>query len=238
MAKKILNFDVIIQARIGSSRLRGKVLKKISNIPVLEILMKRLKKSKLISRIIIATTKKKEDDKIVNFCRKKNYLYFRGPESNVLKRYFLTASHFNCKNIVRITADCPLIEAKMIDNMILKFRSEKKIHYLSNINPPSYPDGFDIEIFTFFILSYFNKKKVNNYEKEHVTICMKKSRFKKKNISYKKDLSNIRLTLDYKKDLFQLKKIIKYFDNNIYISSKKILELVNNKKKFKSVINN
>ena len=126
----------------------------------------------------------------------------------------------------------------MIDNMILKFRSEKKIHYLSNIIPPSYPDGFDIEIFTYFILNYFNKKKVNNYEKEHVTICMKKSRFKKKNISYKKDLSNIRLTIDYKKDLFQLKKIIKYFDNDIYISSKKILELVNNKKKFKSVINN
>jgi len=219
-------FAVIIQARMGSTRLKGKILFKIKNKSFLEILINRLKKSKKISKIIIATTNKYQDNRIISFCKKKNIDYFRGPEKNVLKRYFLASKKFNVKNIIRITSDCPLADHVLIDNFIGKFNSNRNLHYLSNINPPTFPNGFDVEIFTFKILNYFNKQKLSNYEKEHVTIKMKSSKFKKVNIKNKIDLSKFRVTLDDKKDLIFFKKLFKFLDYDYNISFKKILNLI------------
>ena len=219
-------YAVIIQARMGSTRLKGKVLIQIKNKSFLEILINRLKKSNKISKIIIATTNKHIDNKIINFCKKKNIDYFRGPEKNVLKRYYFAAKKFNVKNIIRITSDCPLADPVLIDNFVKKFEYKKNLHYLSNINPPTFPNGFDVEIFTFKILKYFYEQKLTDYEKEHVTIKMKNSKFEKVNVKNKKDLSKFRVTLDDKKDLFFFKKLFKFLNYDYNISFKKILNLI------------
>ena len=225
-------FVVILQARMGSTRLKGKILKRINNKSILEILILRLKRSKKVSNIVVATTKQKQDDKIVDFCKNNNIDYFRGPEKNVLKRYYLTSKKFKIKNIVRITSDCPLVDPGLIDNFISKFQRKKNLQYLSNVNPPTFPNGFDIEVFTFKILKYFYNKKLSSYEKEHVTVKMKKSKFKKFNVLNNVDLSKFRVTIDDKKDYFFFKNLFRHFDYNYNVKFDKIINLICNKPTF------
>ena len=137
----------LIQARMGSKRLPNKVLQKINKRPILDIMIARLKNSKQIEKIIVCTTNKKEDDRIVNFCKKNNINYFRGASQNVMSRYYNAAKKFNIKTIVRLTADCPLIDAKIIDKMLVHYK-KIKVDYLANTNPPensTFPDGTDVE---------------------------------------------------------------------------------------------
>ena len=110
-----MKFDVVIQARMGSNRMHGKVLKIYKNFSILDILIKRVKKLNLINKIIVSTTIKKKDDKIVAFLQKNKILYFRGSEKNVLSRYYKTAVKFKLKNIVRLTSDCPLIDINTLE---------------------------------------------------------------------------------------------------------------------------
>ena len=133
-----MSFTAIIQARTNSSRLPNKVLLNYKNLTPLSILIKRLKKSKYLKKIIIATTKKKNDDKIVKYCKENKILSFRGDENNVLKRYYLAAKKFKIKKIVRITSDCPLIDYRILDQMIKIFKKKELIimqmlfHYPAN----------------------------------------------------------------------------------------------------------
>jgi len=227
-----MNFDTIIQARMNSSRLPNKVLLNYKNLTPLFVLIKRLKKSRYLKRIIIATTKKKSDDKIVKFCKENKIFFFRGDENNVLKRYYLAAKKFKVKRIIRITSDCPLIDYRLLDKMIKNF-TKKKIDYYSNCLPLPcrYPDGMDIEIFTFKTLQKTFNKAILPSEKEHVTNYMwGKNNFKiaKKNI--KENLSNYRFTIDYKKDFTFFCKIIDNFGKN-KINSISMKELINFTKK-------
>ena len=132
----------IIQARYNSTRFPGKVLKKINNTTILEILIKRLSKSKYISKIIVACSKNEKDKAILNICKKLGINYFIGSENDVLDRFYKAAKKYKGKNIVRITADCPLLDCKIIDDVISNFFL-KKVVYASNINPPTFPDGLD-----------------------------------------------------------------------------------------------
>ncbi len=239
-----MSFAAIIQARMNSSRLPNKVLLNYKNLSPLSILIKRLGKSKYLKKIIIATTTSKKDNKIVNFCKKNKVSFFRGDENNVLQRYYLAAKKFKVKKIIRITSDCPLIDFRILDQMIKNFK-KKKIDYYSNAYPlPSrYPDGMDIEIFTYRTLKKTYKKAILPSEKEHVTNYMwKKNNFKiaKKNI--KEDLSNYRFTIDYKKDYIFLCKVIDSFGkdkiNSISMKdlinfTKKNLDLISYQKKIK-----
>jgi spore coat polysaccharide biosynthesis protein SpsF len=227
-----MSFAAIIQARMNSSRLPNKILLNYKNLSPLSILIKRLDKSKYLKKIIIATTTKKKDDKIVDFCKENKVSFFRGNENNVLQRYYLAAKKFKVKKIIRITSDCPLIDFRILDQMIKNFK-KKKIDYYSNAYPLPcrYPDGMDIEIFTFKTLEKTFKKAALPSEKEHVTNYMwGKNNFKiaKKNI--KEDLSNYRFTIDYKKDFIFLCKIIDSFGRN-KISSISMKELINFTKK-------
>ena len=111
--------DCIIQARMGSSRLPGKVMMKIdSKNSVLDLIINQLKYSKFLENIIIATTSKTEDDVIEKFCLKNSLRCFRGSEKDVLDRYYQCAKKFNLKHIIRITADCPLIDPEIVDKVI------------------------------------------------------------------------------------------------------------------------
>ena len=217
----------IIQARTNSVRLPNKIFYKINGIPLIEILYKRLKKSKELDMIVIATTKNSK--KLIHFLKKKKIKYFIGSENNVLNRYYKTAKKFEADTIVRITADGVLADPKLIDEFIRKF-NKKKIDYLSNQQPTSYPDGLDIEIFNFESLKYANFHAKKEYDKEHVTSFLQNNKnLKKYNITHKVNLSQIRLTLDELEDYETLKDIFKFFKSNIYFGWKKIVSSIQKK---------
>jgi len=122
-----MQFSIIIQARLGSTRLSGKILKNYKNYNLLNVLIKRLKRSKKVKDIIIVTTRLKEDDKIVKFCQSNSIKFFRGSENNVLNRYYNASKKYNVKNIIRITSDCPLIDPIILDKMIIEFKKKSWI---------------------------------------------------------------------------------------------------------------
>ena len=133
----------IVQARMGSSRLPGKVMMKIQGIPMIEILLKRLSSSKLINQIIVATTEEEDDHTLYEYLINSGYKCEKGNTNNVLERYLNVAEKYEADVIVRITGDCPLIDPSLVDKVIKEF-IEKKVDYASNTNPPTYPFGLDI----------------------------------------------------------------------------------------------
>ena len=222
----------IVQARYSSIRLPGKVVKKINKKTILEILIKRLSKSKYISKIIVACSSNILDKEIINVCKKIGIDYFVGSETNVLHRFYNAAKKYKGKNILRITGDCPLTDHKIVDLVINNFFS-KKVNFASNVNPPTFPDGLDVEIFKFKALEdAFNKAK-SSYDKEHVTpYIIKNKKYSKFNIENLDDLSWLRLTLDGQKDFQIIEKIIKYFKKKTYFDLKYILNFYKKNKKF------
>ena len=228
-----LKFTAIIQARYNSTRFRGKILKKINGLSILELLIKRLYKSKELSSIIVACSKNKNDEKIIAICKKLKIRYFRGSEQNVLNRYYLAAKKFKIENIVRITSDCPLLDPLVVDNLIKKFKTRKNIGYAANTIIPSYPDGQDVEIFTFKVLKEANFNVKSMSDKEHVTPYIIRSKnIKKYNLSLKKNYSKLRITLDTAYDLYIINKVLSYFKNNIYVNLDQILNLYEIDKNF------
>ena len=179
---------IILQARLGSKRFPGKVLKKINGKTILEYTIKRLKKTKLSKNIIVATTKREEDQKIIKVAKKTNCHTFRGSTNNVLNRYYKAAVHYKVKNIVRICSDCPLIDPKII-NKVYFFYLKNNYDYVSNKIFPSYPPGMGVEILNFQSLKKANKLTKNSYDKEHVTAYIYKNpkKFKIKNVGLKKN---------------------------------------------------
>ena len=137
----------IVQARVGSTRLPGKVLKRLVKKSVIEILLARLSRSEFISEVCVATSKKRENDILSTEVQRLGYNVFRGSEKNVLQRFYKAAEATSAEVIVRITGDCPAIDPKVVDSVInLFFKHE--VDYASNINPPTFPDGLDVEVFT------------------------------------------------------------------------------------------
>jgi glutamate-1-semialdehyde 2,1-aminomutase len=225
----------IIQARFNSTRFPGKVIKKIKKKTILEILIRRLSKSKYISKIIVACSQNQKDKAILNICKKLGINYFIGSESDVLDRFYKAAKKYKGKNIVRITADCPLLDYRIIDDVISNFFL-KKVDYASNIHPPTFPDGLDVEVFKFSALKDAYIKTTQSAEREHVTpFIINNKKFKKFNLKNDKDYSFLRLTLDEKEDFILIEKIIKYFKNNLNFNLKDILKLYKNKKNFFSI---
>ena len=147
MVKKI-KLLTIVQARLGSSRLPGKVIKKYRGITYLEILIRRLRYSKKIQKIIVATSQNAEDIEIEKICKKLNIFCYRGSNEDVIDRYYKASQKFNAINVVRITADCPLIDPKIIDQVISEYFL-RNVSYATNTMPNTYPDGLDVEVFSF-----------------------------------------------------------------------------------------
>ena len=148
MLKKV---DIVVQARSGSTRLKNKILLKIGNKTLLEYHMERLQQSKLANRIIVATTENKEDDKIVELCKKKDYLYFRGSEKNVYDRFYKTSLKYKSDFILRMCSDQPFVDYEVIDNAIIEF-SKNDYDYLFTIGGPIGVDYLGI-----LDMNYLNK---------------------------------------------------------------------------------
>lgn len=226
--------DIIIQARMWSSRLPWKVMLSLAWKPVLWHDIQRCKKCNNIDDIIISTTTNKEDNIIERWCKKNNVKYHRGSSSNVLNRYYETAKKYNSDNIIRITSDCPLTEPDIIDDIINKF-DYNKFDYKSNCQERVFPRWFDCEIFTFKSLEQANNNAKDDFEKEHVTPYIIKNCKTDTYIVDKKYHSDARLTLDELKDyellnyiydtfyeedkIIDNNKLLKYLEENISIKN-------------------
>jgi glutamate-1-semialdehyde aminotransferase/spore coat polysaccharide biosynthesis protein SpsF (cytidylyltransferase family) len=220
----------IIQARYDSIRFPGKVLKKINDQSILEIIIKRLSKCHNISKIIVACSDNKSDVQIINLCKKLKINYFAGSEHDVLERFYKASLKYKGSNILRITADCPLIDYVIVDKIINNFFSEN-VDYASNIDPPTFPDGFDAEIFTFKALKQAHKRAKTEMEREHIRPFMLNNKnFKKFNLESIKNYSSIRLTIDEPEDFKVIKNIINHFKNNLFFLYEDIINLYKKKK--------
>ena len=207
----------IVQARMGSKRLPGKVLKKIMGKPVIELLLTRLSRSNYITKVCVATSDNKADDILCSVLEELGYSYFRGSETDVLKRYYDTAVEFNADVIVRITGDCPLVEPDIVDTTVTHYL-ENQVDYVSNSNPPTFPDGLDVEVFSFESLKQANSLAVSTYDREHVTPFLRTGQFQVANVFCKTDLSQFRVTLDESPDLYLIREIFKAFSPDIFFS--------------------
>ena len=210
------NIVAIIQARMGSNRLPGKVLMDINGKPMLWQVIERVKNAKNINFIVVATTNNHEDNKIIRLANELNVKVFTGSEDDVLDRYYLTAKKFKIDTIVRITADCPLIDPKIIDKMINKYLNNKNLDYMGMGKPNLCPDGLDTELFSFKALKKAWMEAKLTSEREHVTPYIKKNK-QKFNIGYafkpKNDYSNFRWTVDEEKDLKFVTEVYKNLHN-------------------------
>lgn len=202
----------IIQARMGSTRLPGKVMMKIQGKTVLDHVISRVKQSKGIDDIVIATTTESDDDTIVEEAKRLNVKCFRGSEDDVLCRYYYAAKENKADAVVRITSDCPLIDPKIIDEMITKYKKlhrEGKVDYLSNTLERTFPRGLDAEIFLFKALedAYYNAQVT--YQREHVTpyIYEHPEKFTLAVYTCDEDYSMHRWTLDTPEDFEMITKI-------------------------------
>lgn len=199
---------IITQARYGSSRLPGKVLKKIGTQTLLDVHLKRLKTSTLASQVMVATTFEAEAEDILAIARENSCLSFKGDLNDVLDRFYQSARSYGANVVVRVTSDCPLNEGAEID-VLLKAFFESDIDYLSNIHPPTFPDGVDIEIFTFSALERAWKEGREKKEREHVTpyIWGHPEIFRMKNVRQDEDMSQFRLTVDTSEDFDLVSKL-------------------------------
>jgi len=162
---------LIIQARMGSSRLQGKIMMNIGTKPILQWVIERTKRASLIDKVIVATSVKTEDNIIGRLCKRLDIGCFRGSEHDVLDRYYKASKELKRDSIVRITSDCPFVDPVIIDEVI-KIHFKNKNDYTMNNTEDSYPRGLDMEIFNFKSLeeSYLNAK--NPYQREHVSVYM------------------------------------------------------------------
>lgn len=197
-----MDISAIIQARMGSTRLPGKVLMQLNGQTTLSSLLKQLKYSKLLNRKIIATTINPEDDIIKNFTQSNNVELFRGSSDDVLDRYYQCAKYFSLQHIVRITADNPLLDPEILDDVIALY---KKGHfdYVNNFTKRTFPYGTEVEIFSFHVLEKVWKNAKTLYDREHVTsyIYNNPNEFTSKCIEYNVDYSYLHWTVDRIEDL-------------------------------------
>ncbi len=198
---------VIIQARMGASRLPGKVLMPLAGRPVLEHVIRRCQHARLVDRVIVATTVDPQDLAVADLAASLGVEVFRGPVNDVLDRYYQTAMAYGLKHIVRITGDCPMIDPDVIDRVVEKYFGSG-VDYTSNALEATYPDGEDVEVFSFDALSRAWHEAKAPSEREHVTPYIYKSDiFKKINIRHETNWGHCRWTLDGPQDYQKLSAI-------------------------------
>ena len=215
----------IVQARMGSTRLPNKVMKKIGGVPLIELLLARLSRSNEIHQIVVATSKDKKNDPLVEHVKKLGYFCYRGSENNVLQRYLDAAKKVSADVVVRVTGDCPLIDHEIVDQVVSHFR-KLEVDYVSNISPPTYPDGLDTEVFTLAALIRASEESTSKHEHEHVTPYLRRPGFfETRNVSNSEDFSSLRWTVDEHEDFQVISNVFSYFSPDIFFSWRDILDL-------------
>ncbi|ORU93557.1 MAG: glutamate-1-semialdehyde aminotransferase [Cycloclasticus sp. symbiont of Bathymodiolus heckerae] len=215
----------IVQARMGSTRLPNKVMKLIDGKPMIELLLRRLSKAQKVDEIIVATADVEENRVLVEAVSQLGYECYLGSENDVLDRYFQAAKLTRADTVIRVTGDCPLIDPVLVDQAIIQFE-EAGADYLSNTSPPTYPDGLDVEVFTFNALLRSTQDAEEEFDREHVTPYMRKGKgFKQASMLNDQDLSALRWTVDEQSDLDVVTEVFEYFAPNIHFSWEQVREL-------------
>jgi len=204
--KKNPDIAIIIQARVGSTRFPGKVLKSVLGKPILLLMLERVQYSNYGKNIVVATTQLDEDNLIAELCSKKNYCCFRGSETDLLDRHYQAAVSVNADVVVKIPSDCPLIDPAIIDKVIDHYINHSgDFDFISNLHPATYPDGNDVEVIPFKVLETAWNEAVKPFEREHTTpfIWDNPSGFSIGNVEWETGLDysmTHRWTLDYPDD--------------------------------------
>ncbi|MCR9242067.1 MAG: aminotransferase class III-fold pyridoxal phosphate-dependent enzyme [Rhodobiaceae bacterium] len=201
----------IVQARMGSTRLPNKVMKPICGTPMIELLLSRLSRASEVDETVVATTVDEQDTSLVEHVQKLGFAHSRGSEADVLDRYFQAAQAHDADIVVRVTGDCPLVDAGLVDQCIQDFR-QAKVDYLSNIMPPTFPDGLDVEVFSFSALEKAANEAQESADREHVTPYLRRAaKITRKNYRNYEDFSALRWTVDEPADFVVVERVFEHF---------------------------
>ncbi len=217
----------IIQARMGSSRLPGKSLAAIENRPMLWHVIQRVKRASLVDRVVVATSISSLDDSIEQMCRENDVRCYRGSENDVLDRFYSAARAEKASQVVRITADCPLIDPEVIDRVVRRFQ-RGDLDYASNAMVRSYPDGLDTEVFSFSALERAWHEAAKTSEREHVTPYLRSEKFRTANVECDSTTlyQHYRWTVDEAADLEFIRAVYRVFHEKEHFGMKDVLELI------------
>lgn len=221
---------IVIQARCGSTRFPGKVLKDILGKPLLYRMYERVRRTKIPCEIVIATSENKQDDVLEGLCKTNNIACFRGNELDLLDRHYQCALCYEADTVVKIPSDCPLIDPKVIDKVLSAFESGK-YDFMSNLHPATYPDGNDVEVMSMQALQKAWQEAKKPLEREHTTPYFWENPqvFKIGNVLWEsgKDYSmSHRFTIDYEEDYLFIKKVFEeLYPSNPHFTLEDILVL-------------
>jgi len=219
----------VIQVRMGAKRLPNKVLLDVNGKPMLWHICNRLKSSKLLDKFVIATSTKDRDKAIVEFAKKYDIEYYCGSENDLIDRIYQTTKKFNATAIVRITADNPLLDPKIIDKMIKYYLNHPGLDYVGFFDPMTYPSGIVAGgIISFDALERLWKDTKGTFYRELFRDYMVKhpKKYKLANLKYEKDLSNMRWTVDYQEDLYFVREVFKRLGHKKIFYMEDILDLL------------
>lgn len=202
---------VIVQARMGSTRLPGKVMLDLGGRPMIDLLLERLARAELVDEVVVATTTDRSDDGLVSHLSALGYSVHRGSPTDVLDRYHQAARAASADVVVRVTGDCPLIDPQLVDSVIRTFNNAG-VDYASNVGPPTFPDGLDTEVFSFAALERAAREATAGFDREHVTPYLREpGRFSAVNVAGSSNLSAQRWTVDEASDLEVVRAVVKHF---------------------------
>ena len=215
----------IVQARMGATRLPNKVMKLIGGVPMIELLLSRLSLATEVNQIIVATSVDGRNQPLVDQARRLGFECIQGSENDVLDRYLQAAKAAKADVVIRITGDCPLVDPALVDEAIRQFKAAG-VDYLSNTSPPSYPDGLDIEVFTYAALERAATETDKAYDREHVTPYLRTAgQFRQATMQNEEDLSVLRWTVDEPADFAVISNIFAHFTPEIHFTWRQVLEL-------------
>jgi len=210
----------VVQARMGSTRLPGKVLQDIVGEPMLGRCVTRLRRAESLDEVVIATTRQPDDERIVDLCRKRGWAWFRGSEGDVLDRYYKAASEFGADAVVRVTSDCPLIDPEVVDRVVREFADRQpEVDYASNTFPQrTFPRGLDTEVIRFDALARAWREDANPAWREHVTpyIWRRPESFTIHSVMNETDCSAMRWTVDTLEDLRFVRRVFEHFGHDVF----------------------
>jgi glutamate-1-semialdehyde 2,1-aminomutase len=215
----------IVQARMGSTRLPNKVMKQIGQVPMIELLLKRLSKSKQIHQVVLATSTDERNNPLVAHVQRLGYTCVRGSENDVLQRYLDAGRQVQADVVVRITGDCPLVDPVLVDKAIEQFKTSSA-DYLCNTSPATYPDGLDVEVFNIKALERAGIEAVEAFDREHVTPYLRRpGLFTTQAMQHEQDLSALRWTVDEPVDFEVVTQVFAHFAPDIDFSWQSVLDL-------------
>ncbi len=233
----------IIQARTGSTRYPGKILKPVLSQPILYRMVERVMQSKLKGSVVIATTDQPEDRVIEKICQLNEWNCYRGDSLDLLSRHYRAARKWNADIVLKIPSDCPLIDPRVIDRVIETYLNNS-YDYVSNLHPATYPDGNDVEVISMDALEYSWVMAKRNFEREHTTPFIWENRdlFNIGNVEWESGLNysmSHRFTLDYPEDYRFIREIFEHlYPHNPTFSLSDILNLLNEKPELQQINSN